>query len=75
MLLGNLIFEKLFMSANIFNRIIFMRSLHMFSTSLIILLCMFTYTCYLIQARKTCTIWVFVSLRIKADLTVSNIFF
>ena len=45
----------------------------MFSTSLIILLCMFTYTCSSIQARKICPICVLVFLRIKADLTAINI--
>ena len=51
-----------------------MRSLNkMFTTSLIILLCMFTYTCSSIHARKICPICVLVSLRIKADLTAINI--
>ena len=72
LLLGNLIFDKPIMSANIFNINIFMWSLQMFSTSLIILLCMFTYTSSM-QARKTCSICVLISLRIKADFTASNI--
>ena len=49
------------MSANILNIIIFMRSLQMFNTSLIILLCMSTYTCSSIQTRKICSIYVSVS--------------
>ena len=62
-LLSDLILEKLIISANIFNIILFMRSLKMFSISLIILLCMFTYTFSSIQARKICPICVLVSLR------------
>ena len=50
-----------------------MRSLKMFCISLIILLCMFTYKCSSIQARKICPICVLVSLRIKADRTAINI--
>ena len=73
-LLSNLILEKLIISANIFNIIIFMRILNkMFSTSLIILLYMFTYTCSSIQARKICPICDLVSLRIKTDRTAINI--
>ena len=72
LLLGNLIFDKPIMSVNISNINIFMWSLQMFGTSLIILLCMFTYTSS-IQARKTCSICVLVSLRIKAYLTAIHI--
>ena len=39
--------------------------LQMFSTSLIILLCVFTYTCSSIQARKICSICVLVSLLVS----------